>query len=352
MNIYEYFNSRDIAEHCRSINYKFSAIETSYIVWYSNHHTLEEKHKAWQEIIDTMPDEQFHPYWDFNGHTLYSFLKVYMQLQDEFVKDFCVPEDKYIYTYASLYRYDDQYRPDDIFYDSYEACLNDLKVNIIDDDDYNEISKVKIIRHRLYSSHISFKDVQECDSIAFDKQLQIIDIEPANYETNGDGKFLGPSYGFYEMWVAIPTPFKKGDIVADVDVYDSYSEKHKQFILERIPYWRKNADNGDDCEEQIERLMNIDVDWTDMQEGVYLQDDNGEIYWDHDFHYLDLEYYRDELQGTEKFLFAVSSAMQGKISEEQLLRSHSIILMEDYVKEMRKYYGDNHKLMKLCGLEE
>lgn len=153
------------------------------------------------------------------------------------------------------------------------------------------------------------------------------------------------------MWVAIPTPFKKGDIVADVDTYDSYSEKHKPFILERIPYWRKNADNGDDCEIEINRLQNY-ADWTDMQEGIYLQDDNGEIYWNHAFHYLDLEYYREELQGTEKFLLAVSNAMQGKISVEELLRSHSITLMENYATEMRKYFGDNHKLMKLCGLEE
>ena len=350
-DIYKFFNSRDIAEHCRNINYNFSAIETAYIVWHSNHHTLAEKHHAWKKIIDTMPDEQFHPNWDFNGHTLHSFLRTYMQLQNEFIEDFGKAKDKYVYTYSSLYRYDDWYRPDDIFYNSYEACLNDLKVNIIDDDDYNEISKVKINRHRLYSSHISFQDVQESDSIIFDKRLCPIDIEPANYETDGDGKFLGPSYGFYEMWVAIPTPFKKGDIMTDVDVYDSRTKNHTPFILERIPYWRKNADNGNDCNEQIERLMNIGVDWTDMQEGVYLQDYNGEIYWDHAFHYLDLEYYREEPQGAEKFLFAVSSAMQGKITVEELMRSHSIILMEKYATEMRKYFGDNQKLMQMCALE-
>lgn len=349
-DIYEYFNSHDIAEHCRNVNYKFSATETAYIVWYSNHHTLADKHHMWQKIIDTMPDELFHPNWDFNGHTLHSFLRTYIQLQNEFIEDFCKTKDKYVYTYSSLYRYDVQYSPDDIFYDSYEACLHDLKVNVIDDDDYNEISKVKINRHRLYSSHISFQEAKETDSVIFDKQLCPIEIEVSNYETDGDGKFLGPSYGFYEMWVAIPTPFKKGDIVADVDVYDSRTKKHTPFILERIPYWRENADNGDDCEEQIEHLMNIVVDWTDMQEGVYLQGDDGEIYWDHAFHYLNLEYYREELLGTEKFLLAVSSAMQGKITTEELLRSHNIILMEQYATEMRKYFGENQKRMRLCGI--
>ena len=88
MNIYEYFNSKDIAEHCQNINYKFSAIETAYIVWYSDHHTLSQKHKAWQEIINIMPDEQFHPYWDMKNHTLHGFLHTYIRLQNEYIEDF------------------------------------------------------------------------------------------------------------------------------------------------------------------------------------------------------------------------------------------------------------------------
>ena len=57
MNIYDFFNSRDIAAHCQKIGHKFTATEMAYIVWHSNHHTLADKHTAWQEIIDTMPDE-------------------------------------------------------------------------------------------------------------------------------------------------------------------------------------------------------------------------------------------------------------------------------------------------------
>ena len=349
--IYEFFNSRDIAEHCYKIGYQFTTIETAYIVWHSNHHSLEEKHNAWNEIINTLPDEQFRSNWDFEGYTLHSFLRTYMCLQNEFIKDFCTTKERYIYSYATLQKYEDCYRPDDIFFDNYDACLDALKTNEIDDDTYDEIAKVKISRHKLYSSRVSFRDAQEQESIIFDKKLCPFDIEPA-YESEGEKRFLSPANGFYEMWVAIPTPFHKGDIVMDVDVYIDYTKRHRPFILDRIPYWQKNADNGENCATEVDRLLKLGVDWTDMQECVYLQDSNGEIYWDHAFNYLDMEYYREELCGTENFLTAVSSAMQGKISVEDLLRSHSIVLMENYTFETRRYFGDNNKLIQLCGLEK
>lgn len=351
MDICAFMNSRDIAEHCRKIHYQFTAIEAAYLVWHSNHHTLEEKHAAWREIINTMPDENFRPNWDFDNHTLHSFLRTYMRLQDEFIEDFCTTQKGYIYTYSIQHKRDDQFRPDDIFFDSYEVCVDALKVNELDDDTYDEIAKARITRYKLYSVPVSFREAQQEDTIDLDKQLHILDIIP-NAVSEGERRFLSPCYGFYEMWIAIPTPFCKGDIVIDVDAYEEYSEKHLPFILESIPYWPRNADNGEDYAEQIKHLLEIGVDWTDMQEGVYFQDSNGEIYWDHAFHYLDLEYYRGELEGIKRFLLAVSNAIQGKISHEDLLRCHSLILTEQYALEMRKYSGDNQKLLQLCGMGE
>ena len=55
-DIYNFFNSRDVAEHCKNIGQIFTAAEAAYIVWRSNHNTLADKHKAWQEIINIMSD--------------------------------------------------------------------------------------------------------------------------------------------------------------------------------------------------------------------------------------------------------------------------------------------------------
>ena len=56
MNIYNFINSRDIAKYLKEINYQFSTLECAWLVWQSRKHTLEQKHTAWQKIIDTMPD--------------------------------------------------------------------------------------------------------------------------------------------------------------------------------------------------------------------------------------------------------------------------------------------------------
>lgn len=56
MNILNFVDSRDIREHLRSIDFQPSAIEAAYLVWFSKTATLEQKCKAWQEIVQTMPN--------------------------------------------------------------------------------------------------------------------------------------------------------------------------------------------------------------------------------------------------------------------------------------------------------
>ena len=57
MDIYEFIESRDIREHCRKIQYKFTARESAFLIWQSDK-TIQQKHAAYREIIETMPDEK------------------------------------------------------------------------------------------------------------------------------------------------------------------------------------------------------------------------------------------------------------------------------------------------------
>lgn len=43
MNIYEYFNSQDMAEHCKKLGRSFTGREVAYLIWQSNHHMLHQK---------------------------------------------------------------------------------------------------------------------------------------------------------------------------------------------------------------------------------------------------------------------------------------------------------------------
>ena len=89
MNIYDFFDSRDIAEYCKSIDYKPSALESAFVIWHSRFHTIKQKHNAWQEIINTYPDEKIntgHSWLDKKG--LHAFLRQYMQKQNELLARF------------------------------------------------------------------------------------------------------------------------------------------------------------------------------------------------------------------------------------------------------------------------
>ena len=344
-DIYKYFNSGDIAEHCKIIEHKFTAIETAYMVWHSNHHTLAAKHSAWQKIIDTMPDEGFPTEWDFNGHMLHSFLKMYMQLQSDFIKDFCTTKESYIYTCATLQKYDVLYSSDNIFFNSYEACFASLKNNM-DDDFYGEIVKGEITRYRLYSSPISFEKAVESESIVFDRNMQIIDVYPSDYETGGDKKFLGPSYGFFEMFVVIPAPFKKGDIVTGVDAISIDTQSHKPFVLESMPYWFNNIDPGD-YEGQRKRMIDCGADGIDMEAAILFIDSQGRIRNGAGYDYLDLEYFRDELIGNDRFLNVLNRCVQGKIGVEEISPVETAFI-SDNASVLRKCFEDNECILRVC----
>ena len=59
MDIYSYLNSKSVAEHCRSLEYKFNAYGSAFIINDCRRISLEEKHRLIGEIMRTMPDE--HP---------------------------------------------------------------------------------------------------------------------------------------------------------------------------------------------------------------------------------------------------------------------------------------------------
>ena len=56
MNIYEFFNSQDIANHLNEINYQFTPLEMAFVIYHSSYKTFAEKEQAWNELIETAPD--------------------------------------------------------------------------------------------------------------------------------------------------------------------------------------------------------------------------------------------------------------------------------------------------------
>jgi len=52
----EYINSSAIREHLKKLEYRLTPVQCAFLVWQSKRHTLKQKHAAWNDMIETMPD--------------------------------------------------------------------------------------------------------------------------------------------------------------------------------------------------------------------------------------------------------------------------------------------------------
>lgn len=339
MNIYDYFNSRDIAAHCKSINHNFSGLEMAYIVWHSEYHTMAQKHSAWQEIIDSIPDEKLPKGSWVDDEMLHPFLKRYIKMEQDFLKNFPTSSDGVVFSYELNGSYDQCYIEDDHLYFDYHECLKSAAETVADRID--TVLGVRIVKRKICNSA---EEDSERQIIRMNAKLQVMEIdEYVHKEEDSDDWRLEDA--FMGFWVMIPTPFKYGDIVT---VNNLPGEANEPCVLSWIPYWTK-GERGADYTKTVNRFLDGYGDCSDMSTGIYKQDDAGEIYSDHGPNYLFLEYYRDELKSKQRLLLAVSNYLQDRIYLDDLLRSHSVLLLEDYAASMRDC-GKIDEIQYLSGL--
>ena len=326
MDIFNFFNSKDVAAYCQKANYKLSAMEMAYVVWRSNHHTLMEKHQAWDEIINTMPDEEFLQGWNQETRSLHDFLKMYMCLQNDYYQDFCTAKDSYVYTYAYTQNGEHEFVSDNFFYNSYHACMIAVHSNLLEADADNEIGKVKISRYRLYSSALSNATAEDCDSIVFDRSMKPMEVEPSKTNRDVEASVLSGPSGFAAMWITIPTPFQRGDIVVNIGANTEFGLNHKPLLLAGGDLSERNFSlrAKDD-----ETMLQADICLVDQKTGFWFQNEKGELIWDRGLEYLDCEYYRGELKGVEKNLLVVGEFLTGKIDLAELLKKYSLCLLQN-----------------------
>ena len=111
MDIINFIDSKAIREHLHSINYQpKSSAEAAFIVWQSCTHSLDEKFKAWEWIIDNMKDFDtlavFERAYFLDGiigeeicHSLHKGLKKYMELQKKLIEIGTKPEKNTVFSF-------------------------------------------------------------------------------------------------------------------------------------------------------------------------------------------------------------------------------------------------------------
>lgn len=100
MDYIDFVNSKDVANHMREVGYQPAGAEASYLVYRNLAASLPEKYDAWEEIIDTMPDEELPimpGFWKSLGEPLYlhAFLREYMDAQRAQLELFANGADSY-----------------------------------------------------------------------------------------------------------------------------------------------------------------------------------------------------------------------------------------------------------------
>ena len=97
----DYMSSRETQEYWKKTGYTPSAAEAACLIKQDRSLTLEGKHKAWQEIITTVPDCAFvsEDYPDANVDSVHAFLSEYMALENRLLERFYKKEANAVYTY-------------------------------------------------------------------------------------------------------------------------------------------------------------------------------------------------------------------------------------------------------------
>ena len=320
MDISRFINSTDIRNYHKKIGYEYNSVEAAWLVSQCHSKTLEEKHEAWQWIIDNMTDMEIvncGRWVSEKGQTIHKVLADYMEMEKTFVKEFKDSSRGWLYMYK--YYFMDSIDTEGCF-SSYENCEKHIMENY----------------HPEETNHIEIRrglpdkgDIFHGSFITIDLSGRILSVftdywKEENHRWNGISRFFG------ELWFNFPVPFKRGDIVYLKSRYQS--DKHSPIVLDSIivpsgedkeEYIKKRREHGDTSDMDIWGYA-ADVEWCNGYNGIY-----NDTWWN----YMDAEYYREELTGFNRLLKPVSNWLKGEFGDgvDLLLAGYHHIMMEEYL---------------------
>lgn len=277
MNILNFVNSKDIKNYLLHIDYNFSTIECAWLVYQSAYTTLNEKHSAFNEILETMPDE---PLIVKNNtfNSIKSYIRHFVSNERILLKEFFKNDKNCVYSYSVFFDY---YGFSKLEYgrvfSNYENCIENIKerVNTLD---FNNIEVIKFYfdnskRIKLYLN--SNMKISSVISSGFDYAKEIL---------------------FNEFKIHIPIPFKKGDIL-----YDSKA------------LFDDNVSGGP--------FVFIDVlnENSSLLANGYFENEKGKIFNSYHHCYMDLEFVTIENQTVSNSLVAFSNYIKNDSTLNEFL---------------------------------
>lgn len=303
MNILRFIPSRAVREYLEEINYEFNAIECAWLVYRCRTAILAERHAAWQEIIDTMPDLEVNSE-DLPHKSLHKFLKQYMEIENRSIQQFFEHKDNAFYQFSWSYVDYDYYKP---YYNTVDECFSAAKFQMENDPISPEEEPFAYIDiAKLYDGAVRGR-------VQFKPNGQIISTLPLAYLLSKE-EFRLYDFVFQRMDFVFPCPFKKGDILFDVRLKEY--PNHNLMVFEKMDF----AENGALCAYG------------------YMMDDGHIIREGFDCLYL--EYYKSEYFENEyRALDYLRKYLLGELSLTGLMNKYHQILCEEQAKNTA-FYSD------------
>lgn len=291
MRITRFINSKDIRKYLESINYPFTSIEAAWLIWQCRDLTLKEKHAAWQELIDTMPDAPIEERpWVEARPSMHVFLKEYMQFQEELTAEIYKRSENEIYAGKIWFPRQEEVYP----FSSVENCLAECRESF----DFTRVQSLQVVKYRT--------DEPDVYVVAGEFRVEdgaLMELHP--------GSGLGKAYErtiFGGAFFHFPLPFKKGDIV-----WNPHDLRNKEPFL----YLSAGLDVYKETETKERILRGGDL--TDMCARVYRYNKNLDKYVENDeSSYMDLEYYKgDSEEARDCFLLALFDCLKAEANEQE-----------------------------------
>ena len=310
MNIYDFFNSPDVAEHCQSLGHTFNAVESAIMINQSDARTLAEKHEAYKAIIAEYPDMELEEALN-HGHikSFHKALGDILTYEEKILDTFLTPEPGAVY--QTMFYYKTRRNPSGgELFTTFDNALSDAVNAINDDDKYSShcciYKKFPDSEYYINARVHSGKIIRLCDYGIVARVPRGRDDELELLES---------------CCVDIPVPFKQGDLLEISDeLQGGFVSSPVVCVLQSLP--------KDNPKIAADLLSMGDI--SDMHAGFFYEDE-GVVACESGLFYPDLQYCRKELDGETRILKYMSLYLQDKICLCTLLKIQKLLLAEKLI---------------------
>ncbi len=330
-----YTNSLDLKKYWLKNREQFTPLQLAYLVWQNNTQLSLAKYHSYKDLAEKFGDYPVNNLKELSPITLGELLKSYLEIKDSENNEYMEEDENAVFSWEALYKGDSKYvKSDDLFHTESEA-ISDMESKCEESRlAYYRITR-RVIGEENYIEQIYERDPDDC-VYAYE-----------TYKCSWHGLLEAYARLFEDIWLEFPTPFKRGDILVYRGNPPYGVPTGEPFVLLELCTWgsveleKNGVPDTDDkycAKDRVKRIHAERGDISDMCAYGCFIDDDGRWYTDNVISYLDLEYYKGELNGKYRLLALISAWLKGDIKDIlTFTQAYEYIAKEEELKKLKFY---------------